>query len=280
MRVKVVAWNMHQDASNWPRLRNWETISGAAAYLLCEARADPPKDIAQALHPQMYGSTKETKCECLPEGDRPMCRKRHYSTAIASPGGVESPIFGPETRVGTWIGGRVRLGAIPVTAFTLYGLGEVADDSPFDTYWESTKAAVDEVIAVLERGECGDHVLIGGDFNILAGRARVGEGDGDVLQSLKDLGYVECLEAGLSCEGHVDTRTEADLLACDCQPGVGCTHTRTFFSSGSPQTPHQDDYLFASEALAGLLKDCWAPSVGPASYSDHAPIVATFEVPK
>ena len=73
---------------------------------------------------------------------------------------------------------------------------------------------------------------------------------------------------------------EADLLACDCQRGMGCTHTRTFFSSGSPQTPHQDDYLFASEALAGLLKDCWAPSVGPASCSDHAPIVATFEVPE
>jgi endonuclease/exonuclease/phosphatase family metal-dependent hydrolase len=152
-------------------------------------------------------------------------------------------------------------------------------DSPFDTYWESTKAAVDEVIAVLAREECGDHVLIGGDFNILAGRARVGQGDGDVLQSLKDLGYVECVEAGLSCEGHVDTRTEADLLACDCQRGVRCTHSRTFYSSGSPLTPHQDDYLFASEALAGLLKDCWVPSVGPGSYSDHAPIVSTCEVP-
>jgi hypothetical protein len=125
MRVKVVAWNMHQNAFNWPRLRSWDVISGAAAYLLCEARADPPEDVVRALHLQMYGSTKETKCTCLPEGDRPICRKRHYSTAIASPSGVEPPIFGPEARVGTWIGGRVQLGAISVTAFALYGLGEV-----------------------------------------------------------------------------------------------------------------------------------------------------------
>ena len=280
MKVKVVVWNMHQDAFNWPRLHNWDVISGAAAYLLCEARANPPKDIVKTLHPRMYGSTKETKCDCLPDGDRPMCRKRHYSTAIASPGGVKPPLFGPETRVGTWIGGTVQLGAIPVTAFALYGLGEVAEDGPYRTYWESTKAAVDEVIAVLERRECGDYVLIGGDFNILAGRARVGQGDGDVLQSLKDLGYVECLEAGLSCEEHVDTRAEADLLACDCQRGVRCTHSRTFYSSGSPLTPHQDDYLFASEALAGLLQDCSVPPVDLGAYSDHAPIVATFDVPE
>ena len=37
------------------------------------------------------------------------------------------------------------------------------------------KAAVDEVIAVLAREECGDHVLIGGDFDILGGRARIGQ---------------------------------------------------------------------------------------------------------
>ena len=65
-----------------------------------------------------------------------------------------------------------------------------------------------------------------------------------------------------------------------CRLREGCTHTRTYYDDKRPHIPYQDDYLFASAALAGDdgLVSCFAPWVGPGSPSDHAPIVAVFEV--
>lgn len=274
MDVKVVAWNMHQLASNWDHLLHDPEIAGAQAYLLCEARSAPPDDVVAALDPLMQGSTKETACPCVPDSEgRAKCDHRTYSTAIAAPGGVEDPKLRPALRVGTWIAGRVHLGALPVTAIAVYGLG----DPEYPTYWESTKAAMDEVIAILP--QCGDYVLIGGDFNIIANREDEAH---EVLESLRDRGFTECLDAGLDLEGHQDMRDLADLGRCDCGKGERCRHTRTFYPSDPAKRamPYQDDYLFASEKLAPLLQDCWALPVGADSPSDHAPIIAVFDAPE
>jgi exonuclease III len=45
-----------------------------------------------------------------------------------------------------------------------------------------------------------------------------------------------------------------------------------------PKIPYQDDYLFATPAMAERLVRCEALSPNEwASHSDHSPIVATFE---
>lgn len=50
--------------------------------------------------------------------------------------------------------------------------------------------------------------------------------------------------------------------------------------TGGPTSPIRTTYLFASRELAadGHLVSCIAQPVGPGSPSDHAPIVAIFDV--
>jgi len=57
-----------------------------------------------------------------------------------------------------------------------------------------------------------------------------------------------------------------------------CRHTLTRLIPGD-DTPYQEDYLFASQALAGTLDECFALEPEEwRSYSDHAPIIATFKI--
>jgi len=270
MSIKVVAWNMqHQKkAANWDRLLDWEPIAKADLYLLCEAVPVPEHIKSAGLEVEMNGSTKETGCPC--EGEK--CDNRRFSTAVASPSGVERLPFKPERRAGTWIACSADLGAMSVTAIALYGLG----DDAYPSYWESTEKAVSEVIPILKDEEYGKHVLLGGDFNIPAGAPRYG--GHEVLERIEDLGLVECLKAGLPENRYDDPVRRKDMDHCQCGRGSQCTHTRTFLKQDDPDTPHQDDYLFASAELADLLEGCHALRLDVTSPSDHAPIVAEFNI--
>ena len=270
MSIKVVVWNMqHQKkAANWDRLLGWEPIAKARLYLLCEAVPVPERIGSAGLNVEMHGSTKETGCPC--EGDK--CDNRKYSTAVASRAGVELLPFRPEVRSGTWIACRVNLGGIPVTAIALYGV----KDAAYSSYWQSTEKAVSEVMPILEHREYGKHVLLGGDFNILAGAPRYG--GHEVLERIESFGLVECLRARLPENRYSDIIRREEMNACQCQQGSGCVHTRTFRMPGDLLTPHQDDYLFATPELADLLGECDALPLDKNSPSDHAPIVAEFNM--
>ncbi len=137
MIVKVVVWNMHAVADNWPVLQEHPDLSDADVFLLCEA---PPWDglVPKGLEVKGHGSTKGLGCRC--EG--PGCDKRTYSTAIASPHHLEDM---PErtrvdtyyrrhlpfaaSRAGTWTAALVDLGDVKLTAITLYGLNDEAYDA-------------------------------------------------------------------------------------------------------------------------------------------------------
>jgi exonuclease III len=58
-----------------------------------------------------------------------------------------------------------------------------------------------------------------------------------------------------------------------CRGRETCRHARTFYSKRRPHVAYQDDYLFASPALAERLVTCKALPVNATSPSDHAPIV-------
>ena len=269
MSLRVVAWNMqHQkEAANWDRLLDWSPITRARLYLLCEA-VPPPKHIMDELCVAMHGSTKETRCPC--EGDK--CDNRTFSTAIASPDRVEPLSFRPRVRYGTWIACRVQMGALPVTAIALYGL----KDEAYTSYWESTKESISEIFPILEDKEYGKHVLLAGDFNILAGAPRYG--GHQVLEAIEGYGLVDCLKAKVPESRYNDARRRKDMDDCQCGMGPECLHTRTFLMPSDAETPHQDDYLFASGELADLLVTCEALPLDRSSHSDHAPIVAEFDI--
>lgn len=68
------------------------------------------------------------------------------------------------------------------------------------------------------------------------------------------------------------------LTGCTCEDKP-CRHVQTHRHNTS-KIPWQDDYLFASEALAGKVTEVSVVDEEPGAweFSDHCPIVATFEL--
>ena len=71
---------------------------------------------------------------------------------------------------------------------------------------------------------------------------------------------------------------------CTCGQGDRCDHVETFRVWRTNAVPYQDDYVFASDSLK--LVSCTAlidPAVTDFSdrtqrYSDHWPVIATFDL--
>jgi hypothetical protein len=277
MRMKVVAWNMHQRSlyGNWPVLRDDPKLGGAHVALLCEATGVPELPSRFGFHAEGNGSTKGSDCECsdLPYG----CHKRRYSTAIATTderaNGLREIPDGPRpSRAGTWTARTVAVGNATVTAIALYGLHD-------GSYVASVRRSLKELSPIIEDDEYGRYLLLGGDLNILAGKPGPHAGLA-VLNEFREFGLVDCLEAKLPVGRYNDPAHRADMDNCPCGLRDGCRHTRTFYSRARPEIPYQDDYLFASPRLAdnGHLVGCFAPEVDATSPSDHAPVVAEFEI--
>jgi hypothetical protein len=283
VRIKVVAWNMKQRSAggNWSQLRQAPELADADVFLLCEATGIPSLLEAQGLTAIGNSSTKGLSCPC-PESDS--CRGRRYSTAVAF---VPSPLSGGHrvrrgepvllaspSRPGTWSAARVVVGEIAITAVVLYGL----NDEP---HVASVRRSLSELAPILEHEEYSEYLVLGGDFNILAGKPpseRPHPGH-QVLREIEAYGLIDCLASALPPNRYDDPCRRADMDNCRCGLREACTHTRTFYDYRRPHIPYQDDYLFASTALAaGDQFDCFAQCVGPGSPSDHAPIIAVFNV--
>lgn len=137
-----------------------------------------------------------------------------------------------------------------------------------------------ELSPVFDHEEYGKYLILGGDLNILAGkpsRSRPYRGH-LALERIKAYGLIDCLEKNLSPDRYEDSARRADMNNCQCGLREACTHTRTYYDKARPHIPYQDDYLFASPALADghRLVSCTVSPVGPGSPSDHAPIVAVL----
>lgn len=282
MKIKVVAWNMNQRSpnGNWPVLRADPDLADADIAILCEATGVPALAEAHGLKAIGNGSTKGLGCPCpAPDG----CTRRRYSTAIAFPETKRAadglvrrgePLPLRPSRPGSWVAARVEIGETAITAIALYGLYD-------EPYIASVRRSLAELVPLLEE-EDAEYLVLGGDLNILAGkppskRAHPGH---EVLEEIRSYGLVDCLEAALPPDRYQDGVLRADMDNCRCRLHERCTHTRTYYDDRWPHIPYQDDYLFASTALAAddRLISCFALRVGPGSPSDHAPIVAVFDV--
>jgi hypothetical protein len=176
--------------------------------------------------------------------------------------------FGP-FRQGTWIAVSVQVGRKKITAISLYGLLDERSDA-------SVHRSLSEMAPIFDHKTYGKYLLLGGDFNILANPRQndpARERHLAVLARIKAYGLVDCLEEAI-LRGFTKRRPPA---GCPCGLDKACTHTWTKRVRGST-VPYQDDYLFASPALAKRLESCYALPFTVDSPSDHAPIIATFEV--
>jgi len=135
----------------------------------------------------------------------------------------------------------VDVDGILVTAIALYGLNDEA-------YESSVHRSLSELSPVFDHAEYGKYLVLGGDLNILAGAPRY---RGHIaLDRIKAYGLIDCLEQGLAPDRYQDRVRRAEMDKCRCGRKEDCTHTRTFFDRRRPDIPYQDDYLFASPALA------------------------------
>jgi hypothetical protein len=184
---------------------------------------------------------------------------RHYGKPLP---------FAP-SRPGTWTAALTDVKGVKVTAISLYGLMDEKSDA-------SVHRSLSELSPIFDHESYGKRLLLGGDLNILAGRPAGSYLDRYqvVLARIRAYGLIDCLEKSLLAR----VPPRGGLLNCPCGLDDGCTHTWTKLDRQRPTIPYQDDYLFASPALANHLADCHALPFSDDLLSDHAPIVATFEM--
>jgi hypothetical protein len=177
--------------------------------------------------------------------------------------------YGP-SRPGSWIAGVVRdvPGFGTVTVISLYGLLDERSDA-------SVHRSLSELAPVFDRRGYSRFLLLGGDLNTLgiakAGTRRLAKDMGVLQRIIQGFGLVDLLQRDLLKR----KRRRGHLQGCPCSFGEECTHTWTHRHPGS-DIPYQDDYLFASHALAERMDRCRAVDFADDATSDHAPIVATF----
>jgi hypothetical protein len=259
MSLKVVAWNMQGKSENWTKLDELEPDIA----LLCEARVASyslPHEILGGPTTKGFDFERPWSTAVVARG-----RSTEVTDAKASRRGgpIELP-FGA-SRPGSWTAAKVSHGSRePITVVALYGLLDEKSDA-------SVHRSLSELTPLFEDPRYRRRLLLGGDLNVLAApdpRDPTRERHLSVLQRIGAFGLVDCLER---------MRPRGPLDGCRCGFGDDCRHTWTKFDPRHPTIPYQDDYLFASPALAKELTSCraldpreWAP------ISDHAPIVATF----
>ena len=163
-----------------------------------------------------------------------------------------------------------------MTTIALYGL----NDEP---YVDSVRRSLSELAPILGNEQYSRYLVLGGDFNILAGKApsRKPHPGNELLEEFKAYGLIDCLASALPPDRYYhEPIRRTDMDNCRCGLREACTHTRTYYDYRRPHIPYQDDYLFASPALAadGHLVSCIAQPVGPGSPSDYAPLIAVFDV--
>lgn len=208
--------------------------------------------------------------------------KRSWSAVVASPHPLDPitdarldryykrPLPFEPSRPGTWVAAAVDVGGLKVTAISLYGLMDEKSDA-------SVHRSLSELSPIFDHETYRRHLVLGGDLNILANPRRndpVRDRHPAVLARIKAYGLVDCLEKAL----HERTPPRGGLSNCPCGLGDDCMHTWTKLDRKRPTVPYQDDYLFASRSLADRLDGCEALPLSLDSPSDHAPIVAIFEV--
>jgi len=120
-------------------------------------------------------------------------------------------------------------------------------------------------------------LVLGGDLNTLCTArpetTRFARDQGVLCRITRGFRLVDLLQKTIDEE----TPPRGRLQNCRCNLGSACRHTWTYRKRKSSVAAYQDDYLFASSALAERRVNCHAIDFTDDSPSDHVPIVAVFD---
>jgi hypothetical protein len=110
---------------------------------------------------------------------------------------------------------------------------------------------------------------MGGDLNVSTQLpAPYGRWSDSVFDRIEAFGLVNLTARA------VQRHPERRVTRCQCGDAP-CLHVQT--ATHRTGTRYQNDYLFASEALAERLDDCIVLEAG-GRHADHWPVVATFSI--
>jgi hypothetical protein len=278
VRVKVVVWNMDfkRADKNWDKFNEGGELACDIA-LLNEGTPPPPD-----LRPKVKTEGKTVGRDDVTHGGK---KTREWATAVFSPHRLDPPedvwALPPEykdrrsklmvSRPGSWTAWVVTLPSEEqVTAISLYGLLDERSDA-------SVHRSLSDLTPLFEDERYNELLLLGGDLNTLctarAGSRRLARDQGILDRITCGFGLVDLLQQSL----REKDPPRGPLKGCECSFGDECLHTWTY-RKGESEIPYQDDYLFASPALAERRPDCKALDVldQPDWPSEHAPIVAMF----
>jgi hypothetical protein len=276
IRFKAVAWNMdrRRAAGNWKKLMPGGELDSDIALLNEATRPPAGSGLEVASDEQTIG------LDDVANGGK---KTRRWVAAVASrfpltpprdvwalsPGYKDRRSKLAVSRPGSWAAAVVPLeNGESVTAISLYGLLDERSDA-------SVHRSLSDLTPLLEDERYNRYLLLGGDLNTLctapAGSGRLARDQGVIDRITHGFGLVDLLKESLRLHDPKRGR----LKGCRCSQGDLCRHTRTYRMSGS-SVPYQDDYLFASPALAHRLISCKALPFTADWPSDHVPIVAMF----
>jgi len=249
--MRVAAWNLHRRPQAW-------------SYLLDELRPDvallqevaPPVDSGALFRRggigdnRRWGSAIHARDIQLDELHE--VRSRHSKS--------------PTSLHGTWPGtvvvavGEPELSE-PVTFVSVYGLIDQG-------YAITTVHRILSDLTPLLDTEHGRRLVVGGDLNC---STQLGPPDRErhrnLFERFASLGLVDLLATVAG--------NREPVAGCPCEDDP-CRHVQTHRHPNS-RVPWQDDYLFATEALARQLDSCEVLET-PWELSDHRPVVAAFDL--
>jgi endonuclease/exonuclease/phosphatase family metal-dependent hydrolase len=268
----VLVWNMglgspppRDPRKNWTRLSELMMERSVHVALLSEVSTTILVEADGALYEAWGTRGRDRKC-------------RDWCTAVVSPHGCEEirnaqavsyrgrrpNVRFENSRPGSWTAGLVQVpGVGSVTCVSIYGLTDELSEA-------SVHRSLSEISPLFSDPRYNDLLLLGGDLNTSTQwpKGRHLDGDRALLDRIKAYGLVDCLEK---------KRAPGRLPNCRCVL-EDCTHTWTRLDPNRPAL--QVDYLFASSTLTddGRMRSCEAlPPPEWGEFSDHAPIIATFD---
>jgi endonuclease/exonuclease/phosphatase family metal-dependent hydrolase len=272
--LTVCSWNMRQNPDAWVRLRQIGEERGVQVALLQEAV--PPPTEGWQTHP-VWDEVEAWRVTAHSDV------RRAFASAIAvvDPGVGMSPVTPqplnqvaytdfPISHPGQFAVADLTLPTgESITAISLYGIWD-RDDR--DLYAEATlHRAISDLTSVLQN-RVNTPIVLAGDLNVYRDWHHATRGS--EWASRYDTIFNRLAAYDLPLLGPLG---EAPLPGCPCSRAQ-CDHVRTYAHNMNPNNvPYQLDYVFASPALR--LVECVVLEDDHAwKYSDHLPVLATFEV--
>ena len=259
-RLTVVTWNMdHWKRTVQTRRDAWSYVAsglGADIALLQECASPKELDRSRIVHRQIaggrpWGSAVAVFNDDLRVEEIGAVRTKYSSTLF--------PMLG--SFPGAVIVARVEVpGVGQITCVSVYGL--------INVYAQTTMLRiVADLIPLFDSPE-GERVVLGGDMNVTTAAAPSAElrRYEAILKAVESLGLLNLAETAVARPPQFE----------NCLCGVAsCHHLRTY--GDNPGT--QLDWLFATPELARRCQHLRIEYDRTASLSDHAPVIAEFEIP-